>query len=137
MNNFIEESAPISEEVWNNLDYIPTNLLNKVQNYIVPDYAKEENGTIIKSVNNKIIGIGDTVFFKEKNVELIIKTIEQYDDEFLITCHDGTEFITENYIAGVYKNSELKVVKDLKGYIDSVEKYIPINQRRIIVNTCL
>lgn len=102
--NFIEESTPISEEAWNNLDYIPTNLLNKVQNYIVPDYAREENSVGIKSINNKIVNIGDTVFYKENNAELIIKTIEKYDNEFLITAHDGTEFITENCVVGVYKN---------------------------------
>ncbi len=85
-------------------DYIPSDLLSMVQNYIVPDYAREENNVVIKSINNNIINIGDIVFYKENGIELIIKTIEQYDDEFLITAHDGTEFITENYIAGVYKN---------------------------------
>lgn len=86
-------------------EYIPQHLLDLIQNYIPPDYVTVEISCNIKSLNNKELNIGDIVFYKKENIELIIKSIEKSSNGFLVTMQDGTEFETDkNLIIEVYKN---------------------------------
>ena len=88
-----------------NLDYIPEYLLDLVRNYISPTYAMVEEVNIVKSINNNTIDIGDNVWYKKENIELIVKSIEKIDGITIVSFFDGTELEadSENKI-DVYKN---------------------------------